>query len=57
MRVTGWTMNMASTRRLFDDLGRAMATYLTMVGAHSNQLYVACADRVGAQRELKSRYF
>ena len=38
---------------LFDELGRAMATYLTMVGAHSNQMYVACADRVGTERGQK----
>lgn len=38
---------------LFDELGRAMATYLTMVNAHSNQMYVACADRVGVERGQK----
>jgi predicted amidohydrolase len=38
---------------LFDELNRAMATYLTMVNAHVNQMYVACADRVGVERGQK----
>ncbi len=38
---------------LFDELGRAMATYLSMTNAHMNQMYVACADRVGVERGQK----
>lgn len=38
---------------LLDELGRAMATYLTMVNAHANQMFVACADRVGVERGQK----
>lgn len=38
---------------LFDETGKAMATYLTMAAAHSNSVPIIAADRVGEEREAK----
>ncbi|MCV7228214.1 nitrilase family protein [Mycolicibacterium komossense] len=35
---------------LFDDAGRCMANYLTMTAAHSNNVFIAAANRVGIDR-------
>ncbi|MEV8633287.1 nitrilase family protein [Streptosporangium sp. NPDC051023] len=35
---------------LFDETGKCMATYLTMTAAHVNNVFIAAADRVGAER-------
>ncbi|MEH0109566.1 nitrilase family protein [Tersicoccus sp. MR15.9] len=38
---------------LFDETGKAMATYLTMAAAHQNSVYIVAADRVGEERGAK----
>ncbi|MEK5067143.1 nitrilase family protein [Sporosarcina sp. FSL K6-1508] len=38
---------------LFDESGKCMATYLTMVAAHTNNVFIAAADRVGVEKEAK----
>ncbi|MCS4298178.1 putative amidohydrolase [Acinetobacter sp. BIGb0196] len=35
---------------LFDESGKCMASYLTMTAAHVNNVYIAAANRVGADR-------
>ncbi|MBA4493532.1 nitrilase family protein [Paenactinomyces guangxiensis] len=35
---------------LFDETGKCMASYLTMTAAHSNNLFIAAANRVGEER-------
>jgi N-carbamoylputrescine amidase len=38
---------------LFDESGKCMASYLTMVAAHTNNVFIAAADRVGVEKEAK----
>jgi predicted amidohydrolase len=38
---------------LFDSSGKCMASYLTMVAAHTNNLFIAAADRVGTEGDAK----
>lgn len=35
---------------LFDEAGRCMASYLTMTAAHTNNVFIAAANRVGCDR-------
>lgn len=35
---------------LFDEMGRCMASYLTMTAAHVNNVFIAAANRVGTDR-------
>lgn len=35
---------------VYDEAGRCMANYLVIANAHSNAVYIACADRVGVER-------
>ncbi|AHD16022.1 nitrilase family protein [Pseudomonas asiatica] len=35
---------------LFDESGRCMASYLTMTAAHTNNVYIAAANRIGSER-------
>lgn len=35
---------------LFDDTGKCMASYLTMTAAHTNNVFIAAANRVGTDR-------
>nr|WP_010281123.1 nitrilase family protein [Bacillus timonensis] len=38
---------------LFDESGKCMATYLTMVASHTNNVFIAAADRVGVEKDSK----
>ncbi|GEM28996.1 hydratase [Nocardia neocaledoniensis NBRC 108232] len=38
---------------LFDSAGRCMANYLTMTAAHSNNVFIAAANRTGTDRDAK----
>lgn len=38
---------------LFDETGKAMASYLTMASAHQNSVHIIAADRVGEERGAK----
>ncbi|MFI9534745.1 nitrilase family protein [Nocardia fusca] len=38
---------------LFDEAGRCMADYLTMTAAHTNNVFIAAANRVGVDREAR----
>lgn len=38
---------------LFDEGGKCMAVYLTMVASHTNTFFIAAADRVGEERGAK----
>lgn len=38
---------------LFDETGKCMATYLTMTASHTNNMFIAAADRVGVEKDAK----
>lgn len=38
---------------LFDETGKAMASYLTMASSHQNSVHIVAADRVGTERGNK----
>lgn len=38
---------------LFDETGKCMATYLTMTAAHTNNVFIAAANRIGTDRGEK----
>lgn len=38
---------------LFDETGKAMASYLTMASSHQNSVHIIAADRVGEERGAK----
>ena len=44
---TGWVW---TPPPLYDESGTCMAAYLTMAAAHSNNVFIATADRVGTER-------
>lgn len=44
---TNWV---PSSKPIYDEAERCMANYLAIASAHSNAVYIVCADRVGTER-------
>lgn len=38
---------------VFDDTGKCMASYLTMTAAHANNVFIAAANRIGEERDVR----